>query len=208
MYGTHQWNASSSAIWFATAYSSSSIRLASFTSLISAHVVVLSFYSISTPQPFVVFLGLLECSPEKLLSFVTVLSSLQSSTISLMTEVWCPLQSNWECIFSAMTLTEYLSAVPSSHSTSYNQVSRSGLLCAYSIANLFVSVEWHFTVAMFPPLVVSPSSLNATSMYLSNIPMSSTSGCGSSIVFLYLFQLGWSYHTPIMGYVCLRSRHR
>ena len=95
-----------------------------------------------------------------------------------------------------MTLTKYLSVVPSSHSTSYYWVSRSGLLCACPIVNPFALEALHFTVAMFPPLLVSSSIFTVTLMYLSKLPISSTSGCGSSIILMYSVSVGvvLSYH--------------
>ena len=139
-----------------------SICLASFTSLISTHVVFSSFHSTRTLHTFVVFLGILECFPVKLFSFVTAPASLRWSTISLMNKIWFPSLSNWEYTLYAMTLAKYLSVVPSSNSTSYSLVSRSGLLCTRTIANPFASVARRFKVVMMPPLLVLFYSLTVT----------------------------------------------
>ena len=99
-----------------------------------------------------------------------------------------------------MILAKYLSVVPTSNSTSCSQVSRSGLLSARPITNPFSSVTRCFKVAMFPPLLVSSSSLTVTPIYLSNIPMSSTSGSGSSIILRYSVSVGVVFSYPYDGY--------
>ena len=89
-----------------------------------------------------------------------------------------------------MTLEKCLSVVPSSNSTSYSQVSRSGLLCARPIFNPFASVAQRFTVTMLPPLLVSLSSFTAIPMYLLKLTMSSIYGRGSSIISPYSVSVG------------------
>ena len=98
-----------------------------------------------------------------------------------------------------MTLEKHLSVVPPSNSTSYYQVSRSGLLCAILIANPFAPVIRRFTVVMLLPLLVSSFSLTVTPMKLSKLSMSSTSRHGYSIIFPYPVLVGVVLSSPYAG---------